>query len=303
MRIALLIYQGTEQPLVSASLSLSLPLPLICVKRPAVSNHSLSVTLNLICKCDTWGQSPVLRVCPATTHAPLRLVRALSRYFWMSLFSLCCSVTAGNRTSANCKLSHRPQMLPVHVYNKPYKREFTKTKQQKAFVNLPAEVTNADGNKSISISFSPLDNVYARNWSLVQISPWNVANISCKNTHTSIEDCIDWRRSQQPCNNDSRGWHSGMSNIWHFKTEKLRSWTHNNIHIFRQQTAGFLSVSPQETQENLKSAGKTETGKCSIKTLAVFFLHSLKMYVSYLIFKNYVGQRKKDRQRKFKIIN
>lgn len=81
VRIAWLIYQGAEQPLVSATLSLSLsrPLSLICVKRPAVSNHSLSVTLNLICKCDTWGQSPVLRVCPATTHAPLRLVRALHR--------------------------------------------------------------------------------------------------------------------------------------------------------------------------------------------------------------------------------
>lgn len=178
------------------SLSLSRPLSLICVKRPAVSNHSLSVTLNLICKCDTWGQSPVLRVCPATTHALLRLVRALRRYFWMSLFSLCCSVTAGNRTSANCKLSHRPQMLPLHVYNKPYKREITKTKQQKAFVNLPAEVTNADGNNSISISFSPLDNACARNWSLVQISPWNVANIRRTNTHASIEDCIDWRGRQ-----------------------------------------------------------------------------------------------------------
>ena len=59
----------------------------------------------------------------ATTDVLLRLFRALHRYFWMSVFSSCCSVTAANRTSANPKLSHRPQTLPVHVQNKLYKRE------------------------------------------------------------------------------------------------------------------------------------------------------------------------------------
>lgn len=105
----------------------------------------------------TWGQSPVSCVCAATTHVLLRLVRALRRYFWMLLFSSCCSGTAGNWTSANSKLSHRPQTLPVRMHNKPYKREFTKTKQHKAFANLTAAVTSTDGNKSISILFSLLD--------------------------------------------------------------------------------------------------------------------------------------------------
>lgn len=55
----------------SDALSLPPPLSLICVTRPAVSNHSLSVTLNLICKCDMWGQRPVLCVhCSYTRSAP-----------------------------------------------------------------------------------------------------------------------------------------------------------------------------------------------------------------------------------------
>lgn len=51
----------------------SLPLPpsLICVMHPAVSNHSLSMTLNLICKCDMWGRSPILCVHCSYTHSAL----------------------------------------------------------------------------------------------------------------------------------------------------------------------------------------------------------------------------------------
>lgn len=118
--------------------SLSLPLPLspICITRPAVSNHSLSVTLNLICKCDMWGQNPVLCVLQPHTFCSDCLLR-LHRYFWMWLFSSRYLVTAGIRASASPKLSDRPQILLVHIQNKPYKSAWLHQNEAKEHICKP----------------------------------------------------------------------------------------------------------------------------------------------------------------------
>lgn len=199
------------------ALFLFLSLFLICFVRPAVSNHSLSVTLNLICKCDVWGPSPVLCAPqPHTLQLQLQLSTDPSECHYFSSF---CSVTPGNRPSANSKLSHRPQTLPVNSQNKPHKRDFTKTKGRNIFVNLQRWQT-VMATKAFQLNSShctcPVIGPQCEN------SPWNVANIRNTIMHVILKG-IDWRRSQKPSNNDSRGQRSGMSNIWHFKTEKLRS--------------------------------------------------------------------------------
>lgn len=64
MRIAWLIYQGAEQPLVLVTFSPPLSLS-IYFMHPVVSYHSLSVTLHLICKLNKLVRTEEYFLCIA----------------------------------------------------------------------------------------------------------------------------------------------------------------------------------------------------------------------------------------------